>query len=103
MGKNCSHRRTLLHFGAVAASCKAFFQRTLADSTKAFTVNCLSPIDATTVAIDMLGKYGSVVQFRPKPCCFLSQGLVVVLRGDKGIALLTVEAAKGNHFAHSVS
>ena len=33
----------------------------------------------------------------------LGRCLVIIICGDVGIALLTVEAAKGNHFAHSVS
>ena len=72
MGENRSYQWALLHFEAFTASRNTFLQRTLANGTQAFAINRLSSIDAATIAIDMLGKYGGVVQFRPKPRGFLS-------------------------------
>ena len=100
MGENRSHRWALLHLGAVAAGRQAFLQCTLPDGAEAVAVNGFLPVHTATLAVDVFGQNGGVVQLGPEFRGLLTQGLVVVLRCNIGVALLAVQTTDGNQFIH---
>ena len=64
------------------------------------TENGFTSVHAATVTVDVLRQDGGIVQFGPQLCCLFPQCLVIVLCGNVGIALLTVQPADGNMILH---
>ena len=62
--------------------------------------NGFTSVHAATVTVDVLRQDGGIVQFGPQLCRLFPQCLVIVLRGNVGIALLTVQPADGNMILH---
>ena len=81
-------------FGASAAGPEAFGRCALAYFTQGAAEERLSPVHPASFAIDMLRQDSGVVQFRPQLRGLLPKGLVIVFRGDIGIALFRSPARR---------
>ena len=62
--------------------------------------NGFTSVHAATVTVDVLRQDGGIVQFGPQLCRLFPQCLVIVLRGNVGITLLTIQSADGNMILH---
>ena len=62
--------------------------------------NGFMSVHAATVTVDVLRQDGGIVQFGPQLCRLFLQSLIIVLRGNVAIALLTVQPADGNMILH---
>ena len=85
---------------AVATGLIAFAYSTLANLAQGAAEQSLGPVHPAAFAVDMLRHDGRIVQLGPQFRGLLSQRLVIVLSGDKGVALLAVQAADSNQFLH---
>lgn len=92
----------LVHFGAQSAVIKAFFSGTLSDGAKVTAKIELHSVATATGTVDGLRRdFGSIVHLRPLLGGSLPKFIVIILCGDIGVALFTVEPTTGNHFTAS--
>jgi hypothetical protein len=84
--------------GTVGAGGDGSGQGAFSDFAELVAVVGLDARGVAAGAVDVFGFDGGVVQPRPFLGDFGAKGVVVVLRGDEGVALLAIQAAIGEHF-----
>ena len=62
--------------------------------------NDFTSVHAATVTVDVLRQDEGIVQFGPQLCRLFPQCLIIVLRGNVGVALLTIKPTDGNMILH---
>ena len=85
---------------AGAASLETFGNCALTDRAEVVAIDGFGPVHATTFAVDVFRQDGHIIQFRPTLCRFLTQSLVVILRGDIRVTFFAVKAADGDKILH---
>ena len=89
-----------LHLRAVAAGGCASLPGAAADGAELFAEHGFGPVCAAALTVDMLGQNGRVVQFRPEFGGLFPQRLIVMKRGDIGVALFAVQPAVSDVGSH---
>ena len=71
-----------------------------ADGAELFAEHGLGPVRAAALTVDVFRQNGRVVEFRPEFGGFFPQRLIVMKRGDVGVALFAVQPAAGDVGSH---
>ena len=94
--------RAGVHFRAIAAGREAFLQCALTDGAEPVAVDGLDAVGAAAFAVDVFRQDRDVVELGPQFRGLLTQRLIVVNRGEVGVAFFAVQAAAGDHGFHGL-